>query len=190
MWSACCCPSACIRISTTSTRSAAGPTTWAMRSAIPRKACACWPGGASELQAMCAGQARHPVFVALAGTVREFSLPVQLFDDLIHGVRAGPDRHALPELRGAVRVLPLFRESGGTAGAGAVRISRRRTAGAVRRHLHGAAAGQFLAGRHRGSGKRPGVSAARSAGGPRLSAGGAVRAPVRSGAFAPPCRKP
>lgn len=40
-----------------------------------------WRG---ELRVMCAGQARHPVFVALAGTVREFSLPVQLFDDLIH----------------------------------------------------------------------------------------------------------
>ena len=37
----------------------------------------------SELQAMCTGGAKHPVFVALAGTVREFSLPVQLFDDLI-----------------------------------------------------------------------------------------------------------
>ena len=37
----------------------------------------------SELQAMCAGEARHPVLVALAGTVREFSLPIQLFDDLI-----------------------------------------------------------------------------------------------------------
>ena len=37
----------------------------------------------SQLRAMCAGQAQHPVFVALAGTVREFSLPVQLFDDLI-----------------------------------------------------------------------------------------------------------
>jgi squalene synthase HpnC len=37
----------------------------------------------SELQAMCAGQAKHPVFVALAGTAREFSLPVTLFDDLI-----------------------------------------------------------------------------------------------------------
>jgi len=37
----------------------------------------------SELQAMCAGQTRHPVFVALAGTVGEFSLPVTLFDDLI-----------------------------------------------------------------------------------------------------------
>jgi squalene synthase HpnC len=37
----------------------------------------------SELHAMCAGQARHPVLVALAGTVREFSLPVTLFEDLI-----------------------------------------------------------------------------------------------------------
>jgi squalene synthase HpnC len=37
----------------------------------------------SELQAMCAGRAKHPVLVALAGTMREFSLPVTLFDDLI-----------------------------------------------------------------------------------------------------------
>ncbi len=37
----------------------------------------------NQLQAMCAGQAQHPVFVALEGTVREFSLPVQPFDDLI-----------------------------------------------------------------------------------------------------------
>ena len=32
---------------------------------------------------MCTGDARHPVLVALAGTVREFSLPVTLFEDLI-----------------------------------------------------------------------------------------------------------
>jgi squalene synthase HpnC len=32
---------------------------------------------------MCAGGAKHPVLVALAGTAREFSLPVTLFDDLI-----------------------------------------------------------------------------------------------------------
>ena len=37
----------------------------------------------TQLQGMCAGEARHPVFVALAGTVREFSLPIQPFDDLI-----------------------------------------------------------------------------------------------------------
>jgi len=37
----------------------------------------------SELHAMSAGRARHPVFVALAGTAREHSLPVETFDDLI-----------------------------------------------------------------------------------------------------------
>jgi len=39
-----------------------------------------WRG---ELHAMCLGQAKHPVFVALAGTIRGFSLPVTLFEDLI-----------------------------------------------------------------------------------------------------------
>jgi squalene synthase HpnC len=39
-----------------------------------------WRG---ELQSMFAGQARHPVFVALQGTAREYSLPIEPFDDLI-----------------------------------------------------------------------------------------------------------
>lgn len=39
-----------------------------------------WRG---ELQAMSAGQARHPVFVALAETARQYSLPTETFDDLI-----------------------------------------------------------------------------------------------------------
>jgi squalene synthase HpnC len=39
-----------------------------------------WRG---ELQAMSAGRATHPVFVALAGTVRQYQLPAILFDDLI-----------------------------------------------------------------------------------------------------------
>ncbi|HSP68157.1 MAG TPA: squalene synthase HpnC [Bryobacteraceae bacterium] len=39
-----------------------------------------WRG---ELHAMYAGKARHPVLVALAGTAREYSLPMETFDDLI-----------------------------------------------------------------------------------------------------------
>ena len=35
------------------------------------------------LQAMYAGQATHPVFVALGGTVKQHAIPQQLFDDLI-----------------------------------------------------------------------------------------------------------
>jgi squalene synthase HpnC len=37
----------------------------------------------SELEAMYAGQVKHPVFVALEGTMRKYDLPIQLFADLI-----------------------------------------------------------------------------------------------------------
>jgi len=37
----------------------------------------------TELEAMYAGQTRHPVFVALEGTVRKYDLPIELFSDLI-----------------------------------------------------------------------------------------------------------
>jgi len=37
----------------------------------------------AELEAMYAGQVKHPVFVALEGTVRKHNLPIQLFSDLI-----------------------------------------------------------------------------------------------------------
>ena len=36
-----------------------------------------------ELDAMCEGRVKHPVFVALEGTARKYDLPRQLFDDLI-----------------------------------------------------------------------------------------------------------
>jgi squalene synthase HpnC len=39
-----------------------------------------WRG---ELEAMYAGQTRHPVFVALAGTARQHDLPIDPFSDLI-----------------------------------------------------------------------------------------------------------
>jgi len=41
----------------------------------------------SELNACYAGQPRHPVFVALAGTVREFDIPKQTFADLLTAFR-------------------------------------------------------------------------------------------------------
>lgn len=40
-----------------------------------------WWGG--ELDAMYAGQVKHPVFTALAGTVRQYDIPRQPFSDLI-----------------------------------------------------------------------------------------------------------
>jgi len=38
----------------------------------------------TELEAMYAGETRHPVFIALEGTARKYGLPIQLFSDLIH----------------------------------------------------------------------------------------------------------
>jgi phytoene/squalene synthetase len=38
----------------------------------------------AELDAMYAGRATHPVFVALMGTVRKYAIPRQPFADLIH----------------------------------------------------------------------------------------------------------
>src|SRR2546421_7660763 len=36
-----------------------------------------------ELEAMYQGSVKHPVFVALEGTVQKYNLPIQLFSDLI-----------------------------------------------------------------------------------------------------------
>ena len=83
-----------------------------------------------------------------------YSIPQAAFRRPDPRLRAGPDRHALSRLGGSVRLLPLFRQSGGTPGAVSVRLFRRRAPAPLRRHLHGAAARQFLAGRDRGSAKR------------------------------------
>ena len=129
-----------------------------------RKACACWPGGAANCR-RCTRAQRVASGVRGAGRTRSRGIicPIEPFDDLITAFEQDQTVTRYRELRRAVPVLPLFRESGGPAGAGAVRLSRRGAAGAFRRHLHGAATRQFLAGRHCRSGKRPRVSAARSA---------------------------
>jgi squalene synthase HpnC len=41
----------------------------------------------AELNACYAGSPRHPVFVALAGTVKEFDIPQHEFSDLLHAFR-------------------------------------------------------------------------------------------------------
>ena len=38
----------------------------------------------TELDRMYSGEAQHPVFVALMGTVRKYDLPIEPFSDLIH----------------------------------------------------------------------------------------------------------
>ena len=110
-WSASCCPSACTRISTTSTPIAAGPTIWATKSATARESLrllAWWRG---ELDAMYAGAPRIRCSWRCAGTVERHSHSAPAVRRPDSRLRAGSDRHALPRLGRAVRLLPLFRQS-------------------------------------------------------------------------------
>ncbi len=47
----------------------------------------------SELDACFRGEARHPVYVALAATVREFDIPREPFVDLLQAFRQDQDKH-------------------------------------------------------------------------------------------------
>ena len=107
-----------------------------------------------QLEAMYAGEAAHPVFVALRGTVDATFNPARAVRRSDPRLRTGSDRHAVRRVGGRLRVLPLFGQPGGPPGALPVRLLRRRTPAAVRRHLHRAAARQLLAGRDRRSGER------------------------------------
>ena len=104
----------------------------------------------AELAQCYSGEPRHPVFVALRETVREFDIPQHEFSDLLTGVPAGPDRHPLSALRRLAGILPVLGESRGPPGAVPVRLSRCRAAEALGLHLHGAATGELLAGCCRG----------------------------------------
>ena len=136
-----------------------------------------WRG---ELDAMYAGRATHPVFVALIPTVRELRHPAAAVRRPDRRLRAGPDGDPLSQLGRAVRLLPQFGQSGGPAGALSLRLLRCRAAAALRRHLHRAATGQLLAGRDGGPAQGSRLHPARSHGAARLHGGGSVRAPLHA----------
>ena len=81
-----------------------------------------------------------------------------------HRVSPGPDRAPVRDLERCFRVLPLFGESRGAPGPLSVRVSRCGAAAAFRCDVHGAAAREFLAGRH-----------ARPREGPHLHSAGVAR---------------
>ena len=76
------------------------------------------------------GRATHPVFAALAPTVREYGIPRQPFSDLIDAFVQDQTVTRYRELGRALRLLPQLRQPGGTAGALPVRLQRRRRASA------------------------------------------------------------
>ena len=81
------CPRRSGRTFIPSTPTAASPTIWATRWARRRQALALLDLWGRELDACYEGRARHPVFVALAETIRACSIPKEPFADLLVAFR-------------------------------------------------------------------------------------------------------
>ena len=132
------------------------------------------------------GEARHPVMIALAETVKRHAHPHRPVRGPDIGLRAGPDGHGIPDVRTVARLLHAVGQPRGHLVlyvAGAFSPGERATG---RRDLHGPSTGQFLAGRRPRPGHRPHLFAARGSGSIRLSrrrpAGLAIHARVRRAA--------
>ena len=85
-----------------------------------------------ELDLAYAGTPRHPVFVALADTVRRFDIPREPFADLLRAFRSDVDFQRLRDPRRPARLLALLGQSGRPPGALPVRLSRRRAPASLR----------------------------------------------------------
>ena len=94
-----CCRGDCGRTFTTSTPTAAGPTTWPTKPRDPARACDCSTGGRRSSTIATRGDAEHPVFVALAETIAEFEIPARAVCRSAGGLSPGPARHALRDAR-------------------------------------------------------------------------------------------
>ena len=135
----------------------------------------------AELEAMYEGHVKHPVFVALEGTVHKYNLPMQLFADLIS---AFEQDQRITRYATWLDLFGYCRYSANPVGRLVLRLcgyADEELRPAFRRHLHGAAARQFLAGRHRGSGERPGLLTTGPAGPARLHARRAAGGHIQSG---------
>ena len=80
-------PAACASISSTSTPTAASPTIWATKSATPPPRSNFSISGSANSTPATNGTPKHPVFVALAETVRQFDIPKHEFSDLLIAFR-------------------------------------------------------------------------------------------------------
>ena len=100
----------------------------------------------SGIECLLPGAPRHPVFVALAGTVREFDIPKQTFADLLTAFRQD---QTVTRYETFDDLLGYCRYSANPVGhlvLYLVRISRCRAPAAFRFHLHRTATRKFLAG--------------------------------------------
>jgi len=98
-----------------------------------------------ELDACYDGSPRHPVFVALAETVRTCGMPKHEFSDL-DCISPGPDDKALRNLSGSPCLLPVFGESSRAPCFVRMWLQGFRAAKALRFHVHRIAVSKLLAG--------------------------------------------
>ena len=98
-----CCRAACTSIFTMSMPIAAGPTISAMKFPIRKIALKLLDAWDEELQDMYRRQSpSHPVFIALAGTVRELDIPIDPFRDLLIAFRQDQTVHRYENWEGVL----------------------------------------------------------------------------------------
>ena len=144
---AACSRGACGSISTISTPIAAGPTIWPTRAATRERSLALLDWWEKQLTPATAGEAIHPVFIALADTIRQFDIPPDPFVDLAGRLPPGPAGARVTRTFG--QLLDYCRYSANPVGRLVLYLGRCCTPERVRLSdcdLHRAATGQLLPG--------------------------------------------
>ena len=114
-----------------------------------------------ELDACYRGEARHPVFVALAETIRTCDIPQKPFADLLVAFRQDQTVPRYQTMDDVLEYCSILRQSRRTARPLRLRLSHSGDVSALRLHLHRLAIGQFLAGCELRLCPRPDLSAPR-----------------------------
>ena len=163
------------------TLTAAGPTTWATRSATAPKASSCWHGGARNSTPCTRAAPRTRFSWRSWGPCGSTPFRAQPFADLI---QAFVQDQTVARYRDWEELFGYCRYSANPVGRLVLYLcgySDAAAAAALRRHLHGPATGQLLAGRDRGPVEGPRLHPARGHGAPRLHGRRVVRAPLHAG---------
>ena len=110
--------------------SAAGPTTWATKSATRQRSLELLSWWRDELRAMYRGETSHPVMIALQETVEGYGIPIEPFERLISAFEQDQDVSEYQTFRAVARLLRTVGQSGRAACSLRGREpSRRRTCG-------------------------------------------------------------
>ena len=153
-----------------------------MRSATAPRACACSAWWRERTGRHVCGPRHAPgVRGARRHRPRNTAFRAQPFADLIDAFVQDQTVTRYRDWDGAVRLLPQLRQSRRPPGAVPLRLLRRAAPAPLRRHLHGPATRQLLAGRDGGSAEGPRLHSARRDGAARLHRRKICRAALHPG---------